>query len=87
MTKKSLAWTPIGPVFYFSGCVLVDRGSGGRAVASLRKAGSTLRAADARRLPRRHAQQSARAHAPTIQERRVPPRGAERASNRPHRVR
>ncbi|KAJ7352336.1 hypothetical protein DFH08DRAFT_957134 [Mycena albidolilacea] len=46
MTKKSLAWTPIGPVLYFSGCVLVDPGFGGRAVASLRKAGATLRAAD-----------------------------------------
>ncbi|KAJ6570061.1 1-acyl-sn-glycerol-3-phosphate-acyltransferase [Mycena vulgaris] len=43
MAKKSLGWSPIGPVLYFSGSILVDRGSGARAVASIRRAGATLR--------------------------------------------
>ncbi|KAJ7672198.1 hypothetical protein DFH06DRAFT_1175610 [Mycena polygramma] len=47
MVKKSLGWSPIGPVIYFSGSILVERGSGARAVASIRKAGATLREAGA----------------------------------------
>ncbi|KAJ7163908.1 1-acyl-sn-glycerol-3-phosphate-acyltransferase [Mycena crocata] len=43
MAKKSLGWSPIGPVLYLSGSILVERGSGARAVASIRKAGATLR--------------------------------------------
>ncbi|KAF8207047.1 1-acyl-sn-glycerol-3-phosphate-acyltransferase [Mycena galopus ATCC 62051] len=45
MAKKSLGWTPIGPILFLSGCILVDRGTAGRAVASMRKAGATLREA------------------------------------------
>jgi lysophosphatidate acyltransferase len=43
MVKRSLGWTPVGPALYFAGALLVDRGSGARAVASIRQAGSTLR--------------------------------------------
>ncbi|KAJ7116514.1 1-acyl-sn-glycerol-3-phosphate-acyltransferase [Mycena epipterygia] len=43
MAKKSLGYTPIGPALYLSGAIFVDRGSGARAVASIRKAGATLR--------------------------------------------
>ncbi|KAJ7510505.1 1-acyl-sn-glycerol-3-phosphate-acyltransferase [Mycena galericulata] len=43
MAKKSLGWSPIGPVLYFSGALLVERGTGGRAVASIRSASATLR--------------------------------------------
>ncbi|KAK7032779.1 1-acyl-sn-glycerol-3-phosphate acyltransferase [Favolaschia claudopus] len=46
MAKKSLGWSPIGAVLYLSGCILVERGNGGRAAASIRKAGATLREAD-----------------------------------------
>jgi lysophosphatidate acyltransferase len=45
VAKRSLKWTPLGPVLYFSGALLVDRGSGARAVASIRKACSALRKA------------------------------------------
>ncbi|KAJ7433741.1 1-acyl-sn-glycerol-3-phosphate-acyltransferase [Mycena latifolia] len=45
MAKKSLGWSPIGPVLHFSGALLVDRGRGARAVASIRTAGAALRAA------------------------------------------
>ncbi|KAF7330229.1 1-acyl-sn-glycerol-3-phosphate acyltransferase [Mycena venus] len=45
MAKKSLGWSPLGPVLYLSGCILVERGTGGRSVASMRKAGTTLREA------------------------------------------
>ncbi|KAF8208549.1 hypothetical protein K438DRAFT_2068255 [Mycena galopus ATCC 62051] len=38
-------WTPIGPILFLSGCILVDGGATGRAVASMRKASPTLREA------------------------------------------
>ncbi|KAJ7220330.1 hypothetical protein GGX14DRAFT_355061, partial [Mycena pura] len=43
IVKKSLQYTPIGPYLYLSGCVLVKRGAGAGAVASMRAAGATLR--------------------------------------------
>ncbi|KAJ7760701.1 1-acyl-sn-glycerol-3-phosphate-acyltransferase [Mycena maculata] len=43
MVKKSLEWTPIGPTLYFSGALFVRRGTGARAVASVRSTGATLR--------------------------------------------
>ncbi|KAJ7690123.1 1-acyl-sn-glycerol-3-phosphate-acyltransferase [Mycena rosella] len=43
MAKKSLGWSPIGPVLYLSGAVLVARGRGTHAVASIRKVCATLR--------------------------------------------
>ncbi|KAJ7911447.1 1-acyl-sn-glycerol-3-phosphate-acyltransferase [Mycena leptocephala] len=45
MAKRSLGWSPIGPVIYFSGGIFVERGTGARSVASIRKAGATLREA------------------------------------------
>ncbi|KAJ6577484.1 1-acyl-sn-glycerol-3-phosphate-acyltransferase [Mycena capillaripes] len=47
MAKKSLGWSPIGPVLYFSGFILVQRGVGVRVVDSIRKAGRTIREAGA----------------------------------------
>ncbi|KAJ7183247.1 1-acyl-sn-glycerol-3-phosphate-acyltransferase [Mycena filopes] len=47
MAKKSLQWSPIGPVLHFSGSIMVERGTGARAVASIREAGAKLRAAGA----------------------------------------
>ncbi|KAJ6608659.1 hypothetical protein B0H10DRAFT_2226605 [Mycena sp. CBHHK59/15] len=43
MAKKSLQWSPLGPVLFLSGSILVERGSGPRAVASIRAAGALLR--------------------------------------------
>ncbi|KAJ7746314.1 1-acyl-sn-glycerol-3-phosphate-acyltransferase [Mycena metata] len=43
MAKKSLGWSPIGPVLYLSGAIMVERGTGVRAVASIREAGVKLR--------------------------------------------